>query len=241
MFGKLLGRAPSSSGTDDEKKEEEYGNECSSGNFKTERQCRRQSVYEEAMEMLTASLIIYIFAEIRAIAKEGTANDDGDAPDLNIDDLQCPLTGERVLRVIRASAGALLRVARHLGELHNQRRAFARNCGAEVHASTAKGLVALHPHVAQREALVDQAGPLLDRRPGLGAAVSPLRAARVAAEVRALGALGRVPLAALCLTPDIHHVGAAAGARTSAQRRQTAVLGAVLTDQGDVSCSTAWV
>jgi Lipase (class 3) len=59
----------------------------------------RPSVHEEAMEMLTAALLIYIFADLRAMAREGVIN----AKDL----LQDPITISQVINAISEHKQAL--------------------------------------------------------------------------------------------------------------------------------------
>lgn len=61
----------------------------------------RGSVYEEGMEMLIGSVIIYIFAELRDMIREGAVED------LSLADLEPPLTASKTLQVIQAHKEAL--------------------------------------------------------------------------------------------------------------------------------------
>jgi hypothetical protein len=61
----------------------------------------RGSVYEEGMELLIGAVIIYIFAELRDMIREGTIED------LTLQDLEPPLTATRMLEVIQTHKDAL--------------------------------------------------------------------------------------------------------------------------------------
>ncbi len=61
----------------------------------------RGSVYEEGMELLIGSVIIYIFAELRDMVREGTIRD------LTLKDLEPPLTATQTLALIQSHKEAL--------------------------------------------------------------------------------------------------------------------------------------
>ncbi|CAJ1938850.1 unnamed protein product [Cylindrotheca closterium] len=64
-----------------------------------------KSIYQEALEMVAGALVIYIFADIRELAREGKL--DG----MTIDDLQAPLTAEQTLAIILANKDKLEEMA----------------------------------------------------------------------------------------------------------------------------------
>ncbi len=71
---------------------------------------RRPSVYEEAMEMLAGALIIYVFADMREMARQRDVDKDRSmtsAPPLNISDLEPPISLEFMVNKIQENAQAL--------------------------------------------------------------------------------------------------------------------------------------
>mmetsp|Transcript_9655 Transcript_9655/g.14201 ORF Transcript_9655/g.14201 Transcript_9655/m.14201 type:complete len:538 (-) Transcript_9655:218-1831(-) len=66
---------------------------------------KMSSVYKEAMEMLSGALIIYLFADIRDIAREGSLGEAG------VDDLQPPLTATDIWSKIEGQKEALAKRA----------------------------------------------------------------------------------------------------------------------------------
>ncbi len=61
----------------------------------------RGSVYEEGMELLIGSVIIYIFAELREMVRDGSVRD------LTLTDLEPPLTASQTLALIQSHKEAL--------------------------------------------------------------------------------------------------------------------------------------
>jgi predicted lipase len=61
----------------------------------------RTCVYEEAYEMLLGAVLIYLFAEMRDMVREGKL------PAMGMEDLEPPLTSERALGIIQANKEAL--------------------------------------------------------------------------------------------------------------------------------------
>lgn len=68
---------------------------------KTKEGPSRGSVYEEGMELLIGSVIIYIFAELRAMVRDGSISD------LTLNDLEPPLTASQTLALIQSHKDAL--------------------------------------------------------------------------------------------------------------------------------------
>ena len=95
MFRRLRGkdRTSNSSFQQEEKKTEDGNAVRRSSSVTSSRSC----VYQEAMEMLTGALIIYIFAELREMARENG----------KLQELEPPLTSAKVLRCIQENATTL--------------------------------------------------------------------------------------------------------------------------------------
>jgi len=65
-----------------------------------------KSIYQEALEMVAGALVIYVFADIRELAKEGKLEGT-----MSLDDLQAPLTAEQTLAIIMANKEKLEEMA----------------------------------------------------------------------------------------------------------------------------------
>lgn len=76
----------------------------------------RPSIYEEAMEMLTGALIIYIYADVRALAREGELK----VTATTIEELEPPMTGEEMLERIKVNGEALAKRAIDHSELEKK-------------------------------------------------------------------------------------------------------------------------
>jgi hypothetical protein len=66
---------------------------------------KEKSIYQEALEMVSAALVIYIFADIRELARDGKL--DG----MTLEDLEAPLTAEQTLMIIIANRSKLEEMA----------------------------------------------------------------------------------------------------------------------------------
>lgn len=72
------------------------------------------SVYQEAMEMLTGALIIYTFADVREMAREGKLKN------TQLSDLDPPMTGDKMVAAIQANKDALAERAIDHEEISNR-------------------------------------------------------------------------------------------------------------------------
>jgi hypothetical protein len=66
---------------------------------------KEKSIYQEALEMVSGALVIYIFADIRELARDGKL--DG----MTLEDLEAPLTLEHTLMIIVANRSKLEEMA----------------------------------------------------------------------------------------------------------------------------------
>jgi hypothetical protein len=108
---------------------------------------RRPSVYEEAMEMLAGALIIYVFADMREMARQRDLDQDrsvSTAPPLHISDLEPPISLEAMVNKIQENAHALAERAidhedlkKRLEALHSIRLTAAANQNPSGNNSTA--------------------------------------------------------------------------------------------------------
>lgn len=97
----------------------------------------RPSIYEESLEMLTAALLIYTFADLRQMAREGVIESD--------DLLQHPIQISQVVEVIRSHTGALEERAKKfedmadrllaLKDIHDQQRQSCTLVGSVIRGS----------------------------------------------------------------------------------------------------------
>lgn len=77
-----------------------------------------KSIYQEALEMVAGALVIYIFADIRELAREGKLEG------MTIDDLQAPLSAEQTLAIIMAHKDKLEEAAINSHEIQDLLKAM---------------------------------------------------------------------------------------------------------------------
>eukprot|EP00980_Cylindrotheca_fusiformis_P013147 scaffold3315_cov98-Cylindrotheca_fusiformis.AAC.1 len=78
-----------------------------------------KSIYQEALEMVAGALVIYVFADIRELARDGNA-----AQFLSLDDLNAPLTAEQTLMIIQANQSKLEEMAINRKDVEDLLRAI---------------------------------------------------------------------------------------------------------------------